>query len=115
MTIWTSGALLINAHGLPSIYDALLFMAGAVTGYALVSVIAFGGLGVRFSQEPRKLALWGNLHFLSIGFAIGLSYPSSHGIHNIVAWPATGLVATAVYLLVLGAEFAAAEHHPERE
>ncbi len=115
VTVWTSGALLIHAHGLPNVLQALMFMAGAVAGYALVSMIAFGGLGVRFKEQPRHSALWGNLHFLSIGFAIGASYLASHSIDNIVAWPATGFLATVVYLLVLGLEYAAADERSPEE
>lgn len=113
VTIWTSGALLIGARGLPDLLDALMFMAGAVAGYALVGGIAFGGLGMRSEGPPPRLAWWGNLHFLSIGFAITASYLASHGIHNLFAWPATGFVATTVYLLVLGVEHAAAGRGPK--
>ncbi|WP_273841892.1 hypothetical protein [Rubrobacter calidifluminis] len=109
VTIWTSGGLLIHAHHLPGLIDALLFMAGAVLGYVLAGLVAFGRLGAWPRQEPGTLAVWGNMHLLSIGAAIVLSYPVSHGIHDVFAWPATGFVATAVYLLVLGLEYSAAE------
>ncbi len=109
LTVWTSGALLIHVHGLPDIVQVLLFMAGAVAGYALAGFVAFGGLGEPGGDpEPPPKALWGNLHFASIGLAICGSYLASHGINNVAAWPATGLAATAIYLLVLGAELSAA-------
>lgn len=115
VTTWTSGALLIHAQGLPDILQVMLFIIGAVVGYALVSVIAFGGLGSRLKEQPRNSALWGNLHFFSIGFAIGASCLSSHLIQDILAWPTTGFLATVVYLLVLGLEFAAADERTPEE
>jgi hypothetical protein len=36
LTVWTSGAVLTHARGIPSTADALLFMLGAVLGFALV-------------------------------------------------------------------------------
>lgn len=109
VTIWTSGALLVHAHYLPSLLDALLFMAGAVLGYGFAWFVAFGSPSVRSEAKPRGLSVWANLHFLSIGSAIGLSYPISHGLQDVLAWPATSFVATTVYLLVLGIEFTATE------
>lgn len=108
LTVWTSGALLIHARGLPDIVQVLLFMFGAVAGYALVGFVAFRGPDPRREEDPPPPSLWGNLHFASIGLAICGSYLASHGLHDIFAWPATGLAATAIYLLVLGAELAAA-------
>lgn len=46
LSVWTSGALLISAHGLTNLAHALSFMVGSVAGYALVGTLAFG--------EPRR-------------------------------------------------------------
>jgi hypothetical protein len=43
LTVWTSGAVLTHARGIPTTVDALLFMVGAVVGFALVGVASFGG------------------------------------------------------------------------
>lgn len=109
LSVWTSGALLISAHGLPSLVDALSFMVGSVAGYALVGTLAFGNLGDPGGDGVgRAPALWGNVHVLSIGGAILASYPASHFLDGYLAWPATGFAATAAYLLLLAAEFAIA-------
>ncbi|BBL79688.1 hypothetical protein RxyAA322_15420 [Rubrobacter xylanophilus] len=114
VTIWTSGALLIHAQHLPSLAETLLFMAGSVLGYGAVGVVAFGGLQVVSTPERGRLALWGNMHFLSIGAAMLGAYLVSHAIGGELSWFVTGLVATATYLLVSGVESAVAEE-PERE
>lgn len=53
LTIWTSGAVLSHARGIPSAADALLFMAGAVVAYALVGGLALGGS--RSDSHPSRL------------------------------------------------------------
>jgi len=71
LTIWTSGAVLSHAHGIPRSVDALLFLIGAVAAYALVGSTAFGGFAKELSAERAPSAVWGSLHFVSVGFAIG--------------------------------------------
>src|SRR4030095_9975506 len=44
LTLWTAGAVTSHAQGLPSALDALLLLAGAVTGFAAVGAVADGGL-----------------------------------------------------------------------
>lgn len=106
LAVWTSGALLVHADGLPNTFDALSFMVGSVLAFATIGTIAFGGIGAHFEEEPRKSALWGNFHFLSVGMAIGTATLTVHHVHGRVIWPLVAFVVTAVYLLVLGAEFA---------
>ena len=43
LTIWTSGAVLSHARGIPSSVEALLFLIGAVVAYVLVGRFAFRG------------------------------------------------------------------------
>jgi hypothetical protein len=106
LSVWTSGALLISAHGLPNLFHALSFMVGSVAGYALVGALAFGNLGdPGDGAVGRAPALWGNVHVLSIGGAILASYSASHFLSGNLAWPATGFAATAAYLVLLAAEF----------
>jgi hypothetical protein len=50
LTVWTSGAVLTNARGLPNTIAALTFMIGAVLGFAFVGVLAFGSVARRFDR-----------------------------------------------------------------
>ncbi|MGI9050778.1 MAG: hypothetical protein ACR2GU_15625 [Rubrobacteraceae bacterium] len=50
-----------------------------------------------------------------MGGAIGAASLVAHLIDNIAVWPATAFVATTVYLLVLGAEFAVADERDPQE
>lgn len=106
LTIWTSGAVLTHARGIPSTLDALLFMLGAVAGFGVVGLVAFGDLGARLRVEPRQPALWAGLHFGSIGAAIGIATLIAHLVEHRGAWPLGGFAATTTYLLLLAAQLA---------
>jgi hypothetical protein len=71
LPIWTSGAVLSHAHGIPAAPEALLFLLGAVAGYALVGSLAFSGDGGPLAVEPASGFRVGCLHFFSVGLAIG--------------------------------------------
>ena len=108
LTIWTSGAVLTHARGVPSTVDAFLFMLGAVTGFALLGVISFGHLLARVRVDPVQPALWGGLHLLPIATAIGAATLIAHQLENIAAWPVGGFAATVIYLVLLAAQLAVA-------
>jgi hypothetical protein len=98
LTIWTSGAVLTHARGVPSTAEALLFLVGAVAGYGLSGVVAFGGLQARLHREEGSSVLWGGLHLLSVGLAIAVVSGVAHLVENSGAWPLGGFVGTTLYL-----------------
>ena len=98
LTIWTSGAVLSHARGIPSAADALLFLAGAVVAYALVGGLALGGIPERLAPEPGRAVIWGGLHLFSVGLAIGAATLVAHLVTSPAAWPLGGFLATALYL-----------------
>jgi hypothetical protein len=108
LTVWTSGAVLTHARGIPSTADALLFMLGSVVGFALVGVAAFGAHTARVRVAPQQPALWAGFHVLSVGAAIGLATLIAHLLDNGGAWPLGGFAATTNYLGVLAAQLALA-------
>jgi hypothetical protein len=98
LTIWTSGAVLSHARGLPTTGDAFLFMAGALAGFALVALVAFGGLRSETVPDRGALSVWEAFHLLSIGAAIGVAALVAHLLHSFAAWPLVGFLATVIYL-----------------
>ena len=105
LATWTSGAVFIHIRGVPDTLEALGFMVGAVAGFALVGVLAFGGLTKHFDREPSEGNLiWGSFHFFSVGVAIGAATLVAHYIESFAAWPLGGFLFTGAYLLVAGAE-----------
>jgi len=109
LSTWTTGAVLTHAQGIPDALDALLFLAGAVLGFALVGGIAFGGVTKRLereAEEPRPL--WTSLHFPSVALAIGAASLVAWALRGEVAWVAGPFFSTVAYLLTLAAEGIAA-------
>lgn len=109
LATWTTGAVLTNARGLPDVFAALAFMAGAVLGFASIGALAFGGVARHLDQDPGDAPLiWGSFHFLSVGLAIGVAAIVAHYVDSFIAWPLGGFLFTSTYLLVAGAESAIA-------
>jgi hypothetical protein len=108
LTIWTSGAVLSHARGIPSTGEALLFLVGAVAAYALVGGVAFGGFSDQLVPEPARSAVWGGLHVFSVGLAIGAASLVAHGVHDEAAWPIGGFLATGLYLSASASQLAVA-------
>jgi hypothetical protein len=83
-------------------------MVGAVTGFLVVGVIAFGAATQRFEEEKGQPLILRSLHFFSIGFAIGVAALVARYVDSFFAWPLSAFLSTTVYLLVVGAESTAA-------
>jgi hypothetical protein len=108
LTVWTTGAILSHARGIPDTGEALLLLVGAVAAYALVGGIAFGGLSEQLAPPQARAAVWGALHLISVGAAIVAATAVAHTVQGTVAWPLDGFVVTAVYLLVSALQLVAA-------
>lgn len=113
LTIWTSGAVLSHARGIPNTGEALFFLIGAVVAYALVGGLAFVEVEGALALHPARAVVWGGLHIFSVGLAIGAASLVAHTIRNVAAWPLGGFLATAIYLTgsALQLAFAHAARH----
>jgi len=111
LTLWTAGAVTTHAAGVPSALDALLLLAGAVTGFAAVGAFAFGGInGVLAPGTRGEVRVWGGMHLPSVGSSIGLVWLINESVGGHLVWPIVGFTATATYLLVIGVQFWLATH-----
>ncbi len=108
LTIWTSGAVLSHARGIPSSAEALLFLVGAVAAYAIVGGLAFGGFSEQLVPEPGRSAVFGGLHLFSVGLAIAAATLVAHFVQSIAAWPLGAFLVTALYLLASASQLAVA-------
>ena len=108
LTIWTSGAVLSHARGIPSARDALLFLVGAVGAFALVAAVAVTRPSERLVPVPAHAAIWGALHFVSVGLAIGAASTVAHLVESAAAWLLGGFLSTFIYLLASASQLALA-------
>ena len=111
LTIWTTGAILSHARGIPDSAEALLLLIGAVAAYALVGGLAFGGMSEHLVPEPARAAVWGGLQFISVGLAIVAATLVAHLVTNIGAWPLDGFLVTGIYLLASACQLTIAHAH----
>jgi hypothetical protein len=44
LATWTSEAVITSTQGIPNVVNVLLFIVGAVLGFAFVGALAFGGV-----------------------------------------------------------------------
>ncbi len=109
LTIWSTGMVLSHAYGPPSPPLVFAFFGGAVVAFAVVGILAFGGVAVEFGGPPNRIQLWGYFHFLSVGLAVGAAWLASAYVRGFLGWPLGAFVATAAYLAVVGAENTAAD------
>ena len=108
LTIWSTGMVLSHAYGPPTPPLVFSFFLGAVLAFAAVGIGAFGGVTVEFGVEPSHVQLWGSFRFLSVGVAVGVAWLASAYAPSLPGWPLGGFVATASYLVMVGAENSAA-------
>lgn len=108
LTVWTTGAVLIHAFGVPNPLGAFLFVVGAVVAFAVVGMFAFGSMARHFDEKSEEDLVWGSLHLLSVGAAIGMAALATRYLGGLVAWPVGSFLAATAYFLVLGAESSAA-------
>jgi hypothetical protein len=104
LTVWTSGAVIAHRRGIPGGAGALLFMAGAVLGFALVGLLAYGSAGPMRPAEAGPFSLWQALHLVAVGAAIGAAELVARTVEAEAAWLLGGLVATVLYFAGVGAQ-----------
>ena len=110
LTIWTSGAVATHARGVPTAWQALLFLLGAVIGFGLTAAIAYGRPTEIFaSRQHGFVRLWGAFHLLSVGLSIAVVALVVEFVDSSVVWLLVGLVATTTYLMAIAAQFTLAD------
>ena len=114
ISIWSSGAVLMHSHGTPSVADVFGFLAGALTGFGLMGLLARGGLT---RAEPHEHApdrvLAGAMHWLAAGAAVGAAALVAR-IGGWEAWPLAAFAATAIYILGASVQLALVTRRRDR-
>ncbi|HUA46959.1 MAG TPA: hypothetical protein VMA77_17130 [Solirubrobacteraceae bacterium] len=110
LTIWSSGAVLIDYRGKPSVADVFLFLAGAVLGFSALGMLAQGPLANRRSIDSRRdRVIAGALDWAAVGAAVG-AVALLGRIHDWAAWPLGSFVGTFVYLAGAGLQLGLVAH-----
>lgn len=65
LAFWGSGILLIEAFGLPSLYQILFYTGGAILGFGLLSLVAFKRALTTVEYDQQQYLVFSMIHFLS--------------------------------------------------
>jgi hypothetical protein len=87
LTVWSTASVLTHAYALPSPPEVFSFFLGAVLGFALVGIVAFGGVTAQFGGESRRVRLWGSFRFVSVAVAVGEAWSLSSHVSSMLRWP----------------------------
>ncbi len=106
VSIWSSGAILMAAHGVPSGAEVAGLIAGALSGFGLLGRAARTPLarGAPLDDPGDRVAA-GTLHWLAVLAAIGAVALVAR-LPGWLAWPLGSLIATTTYLLAAGLQLA---------
>ena len=113
LSVWTSGAIISHARGIPDALHALFFMIGALAAFALVGALAYGDFTGYTGERQTGSSLWGNFHFLSVGLSIGAAALVTGLVDSGFVWILASFSATVCYLVGLGFEFTVSERMEE--
>jgi hypothetical protein len=115
ISIWSSGAIVMHAHGAPDVLDVVLFALGALVGFAalgLASTAIAACTAATLDRGSERVAA-GMLNLLAVGAALGSAVVLARTPGRL-AWLLASLAATALYLLAASAQLALVDRRARR-
>ena len=115
ISVWSTGAVLANAHGFASVGRVFLFAAGAATAYGglrFLTETVEGEAGTALTRSPH-LVRAGAIHVLAIVVAITAAALLAP-IHDSVSWLLAPFAATVLYFGLSSVEMALLARERER-
>lgn len=97
IAFWGSGAMLINVHGVPELFEALLYGFGAVIGFGILAVIAFRSAIAKPETSDSNLLVLSTIHYISSLLPMIIAYLISKNFSSLYAFLITGFEVTIVY------------------
>lgn len=110
LVIWGSGTLLIKQFGLPGFPLVMAFVAGALTGFAILAFVAYQGMfrGI-VNKHDDRLIVASMIHYIAALGTVGLSM-LLHVTNPLTAFFLVGVNASVMYNVLLLVETAFGEH-----
>lgn len=122
VSIWASGAYLIDLQGLPGLLEAFAFVAGAILAFSTLASIVHHRHRVRANRgQPAELhpetshpIFAAGLHIAAVGLALCGAWLIDQTLGS-AAWLVTPFSVTFIYLSIASAELAVAVELRRRE
>lgn len=104
IAFWGSGAMLIKAHGLPVLSEALAYGGGAVIGFALLAAVTYQATLSKVDyKEPDHLVL-SMAHYLAALLPMVMAHYIAKLQQGILAFFLTGVAVILTYNLSMFVE-----------
>jgi len=113
VTLWSSGVIVIRAHGLPPVAEVFAFAAGALCAFGLMGLLARGALtSMESLGDAAERVSASALNWFAVCTAVGVIALIAQ-IHGWEVWPLSSFTATALYVLLASLQLAvvAARHN----
>ncbi len=105
LSIWGSGASLINAFGFPAATEVMLYILGAVVGFGLLAVAVYGAMfGSVSNLKDEEMVVASMIHLVAALGTVGMSLVIVDQLPAQPAFFLTGVNASVTYNLLLLAE-----------
>ncbi len=99
IAFWGSGAMLIGAHGVPNLIEALLYGSGAVIGFGILTLIAYRGESLKSVEYERSdMVTLGMIHYVASLAPLIASYYLAR-LDPYPAFLVTGIATSLLYNL----------------
>lgn len=102
LVIWGSGAILMDQHGFPTVFQVMLYVLGAVLGFGLLAIAVYGSVFREFSGiREESIIVASTIHLLGALGTISLVILFGAVLDPGWAFFIAGLNATVTYNLLL--------------
>lgn len=107
--ITASFGVLTASLGSPTVGDVFLFAGGGVTGVTVIEGVSSRGFREKMRGDPSDVvALGAAIGYFSVGVAIGAAALVALVLTGGIGWAVGAMAASAIYVLISGAEMALA-------
>lgn len=106
ISIWSGGALLINANGHPGAGSTFAFAGGAVIGFIPLALVAHRTIGEPPAADARDRLIAGTLNAIAVTTSLAAVALIAE-IHSWPAWPLASAAVTLSYIVGAAAQLGA--------
>lgn len=112
LTVLASHSILANEHGGPDVIEILVFVIGAMLGFATLGLVAESRPRRAMRARQEDMIHTGMFHVFAIGAAFGASALIAL-IPGLLAWGLGAFAATVLYLAITSIEITVAQRVDE--